>query len=165
MRTHTTAAVSALLIALCTFGVASADEVPPEFQNRPGPAACYNAVPTYVVPGPNMVTVTGGGNDVILGTPWADEIWAGAGNDIILGMGGDDVIHGGDDNDLICAGTGNDKADGDRADDTVYGEPGNDRLRGGDGMDLLSGDLNSDGGDGEAGFDFCTASTEVQVSC
>jgi Ca2+-binding RTX toxin-like protein len=158
-------AAATLAIGLCTAGVATADEVPPEFQNRPTPADCYNAVPTYVIPAPNMVTVTGGGNDVILGTPGADEIWAGAGNDIILGMGGDDVIHGEDGNDLICAGWGDDKADGDRGHDTVYGEPGNDRMRGGDGMDLLDGGLNTDGGDGEAGFDFCTASTEAQVSC
>jgi RTX calcium-binding nonapeptide repeat (4 copies) len=158
-------AAAALAIGLCTAGVASADEVPPEFQNRPTLADCYNAVPTYIIPMPGLVTTLGGGNDVILGTNGPDEIWAGAGNDIIIGMDGDDVIHGEDDNDLICAGRGNDKATGERDHDTVYGEPGNDRLRGGDGMDLLDGGMHNDGGDGEAGFDFCTASTEVQVSC
>ena len=160
-------AAAALAIGLCTAGVASADEVPPEFQNRPTPADCYNAVPTIVVPAPGMVTFGGVGPDVILGTPGPDVIWGMGGNDIIIGLGADDELHGGDGNDLICAGWGNDRVQGGPDHDTVYGEAGDDRMRGGDGMDLLSGDahVNGDAGDGEAGFDFCTASTEVQVSC
>ncbi|WVH84874.1 hypothetical protein V1227_14715 [Lentzea sp. DG1S-22] len=66
----------------------------------------------------------------------------------------------------MCSGWGDDQAQGGPHHDTVHGEPGTDKLLGGDGMDLLSGDLGpGDEGDGEAGFDFCTASTEVQVSC
>ena len=132
-------AAAALTIGLCTAGVASADEVPPEFQNRPTVADCYNAVPTIVVPAPGMVTFGGPGPDVILGTPGPDVILGLGGNDIILGLDGDDELHGG---------------------------AGNDDLFGGDGMDLLSGDAgNSDDGDGQLGFDYCTPTTENPVSC
>lgn len=160
-------AAAALTIGLCTAGVAAADEVPPEFQNRPTPADCYNAVPTIEVEKPGLVTFGGVGPDVIVGTPGPDVIWGMGGDDIIIGLGGDDELHGGAGNDLICAGAGNDRVQGGPDHDTVYGEPGDDRMRGGDGMDLLSGNahLEGDAGDGEAGFDFCTASTEVQVSC
>ncbi|MFS8098675.1 hypothetical protein LFM09_16205 [Lentzea alba] len=155
-------AAAALAIGLCTAGVASADEVPPEFQNRPTIADCYNAVPTIVGSGFISGTML---DDVIRGSEYPDVIDASDGDDIILGLGRDDVIFGGDGNDLICAGWGEDRVQGGPGHDTVYGELGNDRMRGGDGRDLLSGDLNFDEGDGEAGFDFCPASTEVQVSC
>jgi len=159
-------AAAALTIGLCTAGVASADEVPPEFQNRPTVANCYNAVPTIIVPAPGMVTFGGPGPDVILGTPGPDVIFGLGGNDIILGLDGNDELHGGAGNDLICAGRGEDTAQGGADHDTVYGEPGSDDLFGGDGMDLLSGDAgNSDDGDGQLGFDYCPPSTENPVSC
>ncbi|WP_112261672.1 hypothetical protein [Lentzea terrae] len=158
-------AVAALAIGLCTAGVASADEVPPEFQNRPTIADCYNAVPTqWAVPG--MPTFGGPGPDVIVGTNGPDVIFGLGDNDIILGYAGEDEIHGGAGNDLICAGWHDDKVQGGAGHDTVYGEPGVDKMRGGDGADLLSGDQNApDEGDGEAGVNFCPASTEVQVNC
>lgn len=157
-------AAAALTIGLCTAGVAAADEVPPEFQNRPTIADCYNAVPT--MGGSGFIQGTPFA-DVIQGSPLVDDIWGLGGDDIILGLDENDVIHGGDGNDLICAGGGDDKVQGGPGHDTVHGEAGDDRMRGGDGMDLLSGNthLHGDAGDGEAGFDFCTASTEVQVSC
>jgi Ca2+-binding RTX toxin-like protein len=160
-------AAAALTIGLCTAGVAAADDVPPEFQNRPTPADCYNSVPTIQVPAPGMVTVGGAGPDVIWGTPGPDIIWGMGGGDIIVGLGADDELHGGDGNDLICAGGGDDRVQGGPDHDTVYGEPGDDRMRGGDGMDLLSGDADAtdDRGDGEAGLNFCTVTTEIQVNC
>ncbi|MFD4638653.1 calcium-binding protein [Lentzea sp. NPDC058436] len=156
-------AAAALAIGLCTAGVASADEVPPEFQNRPTQADCYNAVPTIVGSG---VIFGGPGPDVIVGSNGPDVIYGLTGADIILGLGDNDVIYGGQGDDLVCAGAGADYVQGGGDRDTVYGEPGKDNLFGGDGEDLLSGDLHPDDyGDGQAGLDFCTPSTENPVSC
>jgi hypothetical protein len=77
-------AAAALAIGPCTAGVAQADEVPPEFQNRPTPANCYNAVPTIV------------GAGFIVGGPGPDVIVGSNGPDIILGPGAGDTIFGGD---------------------------------------------------------------------
>jgi hypothetical protein len=128
-------AAAALAIGLCTAGVASADEVPPEFQNRPGQAACYNAVPTIVGSG---VIFGGPGPDVIVGSNGPDVIHGLTGADVILWLGDDDVIFGGQGNDLVCAGWGEDYVQGGGDHDTVYGE---------------------------AGFDYCPPSTENPVSC
>jgi Ca2+-binding RTX toxin-like protein len=157
-------AAAALTIGLCTAGVAAADDIPPDFQNRPTIADCYNAVPTM---GGAGLIIGGPGNDVIVGSNGPDDIWGMGGNDVILGLDGDDVIHGGDGNDLICAGRGDDLVQGGPDDDTVHGEPGDDKMRGGDGRDLLSGNahVHQDEGDGEVGVDVCTASTEIPVSC
>lgn len=159
-------AAATLAIGLCTAGVASADEVPPEFQNRPTIADCYNAVPTQWVTAPGMVTFGGPGQDVIVGTNGPDTILGLGGNDIILGYDGEDQIHGGAGNDLICAGLRADKVQGGADHDTVYGEPGDDDMWGGEGADLLSGDAGeSDDGDGQVGQDYCPPTTENPVSC
>jgi Ca2+-binding RTX toxin-like protein len=66
----------------------------------------------------------------VVGTPAANVITGGPGDDVIVGLGGDDQITGGEGNDLICAGPG---------DDSVSGSAGRDRLEGGTGADQLSG--------------------------
>ncbi|WP_329794226.1 hypothetical protein V1227_14710 [Lentzea sp. DG1S-22] len=68
-------AAAALAIGLCTAGVATADEVPPEFRNRPPLSACYNAVPTIV------------GAGFITGTPLPDVILGSNEPDTIVGLG------------------------------------------------------------------------------
>ena len=87
------------------------------------------------------------------------QIFAGDGNDTILGSSGDDNINAGfssgsaEDNDLVFAGAGNDFVESGAGDDTLFGGAGNDefdgglgqnRLFGGDGNDaLFVGDGNS----------------------
>jgi Ca2+-binding RTX toxin-like protein len=100
-------------------------------------------------------------NGHVIGTPVADTI--------LLG-GGDDTADGGMGNDTVSAGLGNDTLNGNQGDDTLNGEVGNDSLDGGPGNDnLVGGDDNdqlfsklgegpSAGGtetlDGGAGTDF-----------
>ncbi|MEF2546098.1 calcium-binding protein [Aurantimonas sp. E1-2-R+4] len=62
-----------------------------------------------------------------------ERVFAGKGNDLVLGSARDDEIHGGEGQDNLYGGEGN---------DSLYGDAGNDNLQGGPGADLL------DGGDG-----------------
>ncbi|WP_286830712.1 MULTISPECIES: MJ1477/TM1410 family putative glycoside hydrolase [Kordiimonas] len=137
----------------------------------------------------------GKGNDILLGGGWddgliadngvydegeaiitglaANQIWAGPGNDLLIGAAGadelgggtgDDTIHGHDGADMIYSALGVDQlfggagADmlfggaGDYA-DTLWGEAGDDTLFGGAGGDLLQGGLGGDELFGGAGDD------------
>jgi Ca2+-binding RTX toxin-like protein len=121
-------------------------------------------------------TVTIADNDTgkvdphITGTPLADSLMGGDGNDIIFGLGendtlkaglGDDEIYGGDGNDGIFGEDGQDYAEGGAGDDTIlggngndelYGQKGNDSIDGGEGDDWVGGDDGNDtllGGIGE----------------
>lgn len=78
-----------------------------------------------------------GGDDVILGTPGADDIRAFGGNDTICGLGGDDFIRAGAGNDFIIGGAGEDHIRGDSGNDVIYGNTGNDLLDGGGGNDEI----------------------------
>lgn len=82
-----------------------------------------------------------------------DRLWAGAGDDQVIGAGGNDRIGLGDGNDRangglgddeIFSGAGNDVVRGDGGDDAIYGGTGVDRLFGGAGSDTVYG---GDGGD------------------
>ena len=73
--------------------------------------------------------------DVIKTSNLADQILAGAGNDVVYGYLGDDVVYGHEGNDTLYGGAGM---------DTLYGGAGNDTLVGNAGDDYLSGDLGSD---------------------
>jgi Ca2+-binding RTX toxin-like protein len=92
----------------------------PQFSNlgrgKPGVA--------YLVYGPR----------VIAGTPGADRLSGGRGNDVILGLGGADTLRGAGGNDLV---------DGGRGADRVAGGVGDDRLEGGHDADIV----NAGGGD------------------
>jgi Ca2+-binding RTX toxin-like protein len=82
------------------------------------------------------------GDDVVLGSIYADTIYAGGGVDRVEGDRGDDTIYGGGGNDLLL---------GDRGDDTLFGQDGNDFLMGFDGQDIILGGEGDDivsGGDG-----------------
>ncbi len=88
--------------------------------------------------------VAGGGNDVIKGNLYSDEISGGAGIDRLYGHGGDDILHGGDDGDMLYGNGGHDTLYGDGGDDTIFGADGNDIISGGSGVDTLYGGSHND---------------------
>ena len=75
------------------------------------------------------------GPDDLAGTPRADVICAGAGDDRVSGLGGDDVLVGGE------------------GDDTLLGGDGHDLLQGGWGSDVLDGGADSGRSEGGQGAD------------
>lgn len=100
-------------------------------------------------------------NDLIEGTPEADEITALAGDDTVFGDDNNDIINAGEGNDTIFGGTGSDVPasnledqdiiNGGLGDDLIYGNQGNDILNGDSGNDTLFGGKDNDsvnGGDG-----------------
>ena len=92
-----------------------------------------------------------GGNDHVDGGDGDDHINGGDGDDVLIGGLGDDVIFGGNGNDLVYGGDGDDRLFGEAGDDTVFGEAGNDHIEGGGGKDHLDGGEGHDaihGGDG-----------------
>ena len=73
-----------------------------------------------------VVTGSGSGNDLILGTAGDDTINSGAGNDLIKGMDGNDTLNGGNANDTLYGGAGDDILKGGSGADSMYGGTGND---------------------------------------
>lgn len=78
------------------------------------------------------------GNDVIRASGatvdrWGLSIWAGGGNDDIVGSRAGDFIDGGAGNDTIRAGGGNDFIQSSTGNDLIYGGDGNDNIRWGQG--------------------------------
>ncbi|MHC9237086.1 calcium-binding protein [Pseudooceanicola sp. 502str34] len=109
----------------------------------------------------------GAGNDTIQVGDTQDGdlnvIWAGSGDDRIIGGGYQDRIDGGDGNDTaygragddeITMGAGADVAFGEWGADTIRGGDGADSLHGGDDDDVLSGDNGADLLDGGNGNDY-----------
>jgi Ca2+-binding RTX toxin-like protein len=68
------------------------------------------------------------GNDVILGTPGADQINGGDGDDTICGGGGADILDGGPGDDSVDGGAGNDTLVASSGDDTIKGGAGSDTV-------------------------------------
>jgi hypothetical protein len=97
--------------------------------------------------------------DRITGTAGNDIICAGAGNDIVNGLGGDDVIYGGLGNDRINAGSGADDVYGDPGSDYIDGGSGKDDISGGAGSDTISGGTEADIIDGDSGTDTIAGGT------
>ena len=107
----------------------------------------------------------GAGNDFVIGGQSDDLIYGGEGSDGIFGYEGNDTIHGegGADrlggregNDTIFGGTGNDRLFGNAGDDQLDGGDGDDYLSGSDGNDTLIGGAGEDdlyGGDGDDQLD------------
>ncbi len=93
------------------------------------------------------------GDDLILGTPCADDIAAGAGDDNVDARGGDDLVEAGSGNDHVIAGDGSDTVLGGPGDDVVFAGAGADRVSGGAGHDRLFGEAGDDLLFGEAGDD------------
>jgi Ca2+-binding RTX toxin-like protein len=93
----------------------------------------------------------GEGNDSITGDGGADEIYGGAGDDLLIGdaAGLDEQYHGAD---YLDGGDGADKLYGNGKDDTLFGGAGNDTLEG-DSSDTPFARHGADYLDGEAGDD------------
>jgi Ca2+-binding RTX toxin-like protein len=86
-------------------------------------------------------TITGGGNDTITGTAFADKIDGGTGNDTLTGGNGDDTLTGGAGSDTLTGGPGADTLSGGTGDDTLTGaaaDGGKDTLNGNAGTDTCS---------------------------
>lgn len=128
----------------------------------------------------------GGGDDIIIGSAFADIISGGGSNDEISGGGGDDILYGGvydspaasalgiygrhDPSYLVMfggkggggnkpkGGSGSDVIDGGEGNDTINGGSGEDILRGGPGNDYIYGGNHSDQLFGEDGDDILEGS-------
>lgn len=96
---------------------------------------------------------SGAGNDTVSGGTGEDHIVANAGNDTIFGGDGDDIVFGGTGKDHISGGDGDDRLFGEAGDDIIFGDAGNDYLSGGDGDDYLAGGEGNDVVMGDAGDD------------
>jgi Ca2+-binding RTX toxin-like protein len=96
-------------------------------------------------PGGSFLLLTDG-NDVVVGSPFADHIEGLGGRDFICGIGGGDELLGG---------ARGDKLSGGRGRDDLFGGSGDDLLRGGAGRDH---------GSGGPGRDVCV-DIEVRSSC
>jgi Ca2+-binding RTX toxin-like protein len=83
------------------------------------------AVIRFVTPG-IPYTSTGNTNELIIGTPFDDDIRAGNGRDCILGGGGDDTIRGNQRDDVLLGGPDDDTLIGGNGNDVCYGGPGTD---------------------------------------
>jgi Ca2+-binding RTX toxin-like protein len=89
----------------------------------------------------------------------AGTVFAGGGDDRLIGLSGDDHFTGGAGNDLLEGGAGNDTLVGDgdagaAGNDLLFGNAGNDVLVGGGGNDSLWGGAGADRLDGGDGFDY-----------
>ena len=118
-------------------------------------------------------------DDHLIGTPGdEDNLFGGAGNDTLEGLGGHDVLSGGlgDDSVSSVGGTGgtrilpesrlygdegNDTLLSGDATDSLEGGTGDDLLIGGGGDDILNGDLGADTLDGGTGADILTAGEDA----
>lgn len=83
------------------------------------------------------------GNDVI-SLQEARQVYAGGGNDVVLGSTGRDTIDGGIGNDTLFGNDGDDRLSGASGNDVLYGESGNDRLYAGTGSDSMFGGAGND---------------------
>lgn len=93
----------------------------------------------------NIENVFGGaGNDIITGNAAANLLYGNGGNDTISGGDGSDLLDGGLGNDLLKGGNQDDVLSGGGGDDYLKGEGGNDVLDGGEGFDTLAGGAGDD---------------------
>jgi Ca2+-binding RTX toxin-like protein len=114
-------------------------------------------------------TDTLSGIAIVIGSDFADALFAAdagstlygmKGDDALFGAGGDDKISGGDGKDTIAAGDGNNTIHGDAGDDIItagvgddvlFGDDGADDIKAGGGNDILDGGAGADKLDGEGG--------------
>jgi Ca2+-binding RTX toxin-like protein len=92
-------------------------------------------------------------NDILTGTDSTNYIWAGAGNDVIFGLGGSDNLDGAAGDDSIYGGAGDDHLYGGDGNDTLHADAGNDSVFGGAGNDYVIGTGGALTADGGAGHD------------
>jgi Ca2+-binding RTX toxin-like protein len=92
-----------------------------------------------------VVIDAGAGNDNVLGSQIADEIYGGDGDDFVVGNAGPDVIMGGDGNDILLGAAGSDAVFGEAGNDTVLGQGASlDSVSGGPGIDFIDGGSGGD---------------------
>lgn len=110
---------------------------------------------------PYYVEVSGG-DDIFIGSAYADTLNGRAGWDWLDGGAGDDIIDGGDNDDVLLGRAGNDRMLGGNGDDYLAGGDGDDYfydanrtwgLYGGEGNDVLVGGAGTDSLYGENGDD------------
>ncbi len=104
----------------------------------------------------NDTIIGGGGDDDLSGEAGDDSITGGGGDDVIWGDEGNDTIDGGKGDDQIYADDGNDSIDGGEGDDTIYAGNGDDDVSGDAGNDDISGGRGNDeliGGSGDDELD------------
>lgn len=89
----------------------------------------------------------------LTGSPLADVVRSGSGDDGVAGGAGHDYLEGEEGDDHLNGGTDNDAVFGGAGIDTLYGLQGNDFLDGGDGNDRLDGGDDDDTLVGGAGVD------------
>jgi Ca2+-binding RTX toxin-like protein len=95
----------------------------------------------------------------VLGSPGADTINTGSGDDVIVALGGNDHINSGPGVDIVCAGRGNDVVEGGYDADHLLGGNGLDQLIARSGDDLLEGGPGIDHLAGGGGHDICRGGT------
>ncbi len=93
------------------------------------------------------------GNDLIFGDAGNDEVTSGVGNDSVNAGAGNDGVQGGAGQDFLRGAAGEDTLVGDAGNDFLIGDDGNDDLSGGLGQDSLSGGNGDDSLAGHSGFD------------
>ena len=97
------------------------------------------------------ISVTDIIDDIITGDGSANVLYAGKGEDRLIGHGGADRLYGEQGADVLEGGAGADVLYGGRGDDSLYGDAGNDELYGGEGNDILDGGAGDDIIDGGTG--------------
>ena len=127
----------------------------------PGPAAVPSAFADCPSSTANVIRGTAASNSIV-GTRFADRIFAGTGNDTVDGLAANDCIdlgpgtdrgQGGDGDDLIVGGLGADRISGNLGADRLRGGSSADRLIGGFGNDRLHGQSGADRINAERGRD------------
>ena len=104
----------------------------------------------------NVKTGSGNDNISVAGTSGiVNTVYAGAGDDTVIGGVGINTLYGEAGNDKLTGGTGNDTIFGGAGNDNITGAGGADSLVAGDGVDTLT------GGTGGDTFDLATANTSL----
>ncbi|NEQ41053.1 MAG: hypothetical protein F6K40_34520 [Okeania sp. SIO3I5] len=99
----------------------------------------------------------------IEGTPQADNISGGTGEDTIIGLNDADTLVGSAGDDEIIGSRGNDSLFGKEDDDELQGRQGNDHLFGGDGDDEINGGQGRDRINGGPGFDTLSGGASIDI--
>jgi Ca2+-binding RTX toxin-like protein len=110
----------------------------------------------------NVDIFAGAGNDIILGGQGNETLDGGDGNDLIRASAGDDLILGGAGNDKLHAGVGNQTLTGGTGNDTIWGGTGTQILLGEQGRDIIYGGSGKQTLMGGAGNDLLWGGSGIQ---
>lgn len=117
-------------------------------------AKCGGRDATIVAVSSQVMIQGTAGDDVITGTPGANEISSGSGDDWVCALRGKDTVDLGDGSDRAWGGKGSDLILGGSDADDIRGGKGHDDLLGGSGPDSLYGGRGDDSISGDSGADF-----------